>query len=199
MKHKIVPLSQLNDDQIMQLARLHHVVIHSLLTDLGLPFVERYYQIACNDLSVVGVCALAEEGSPLGWGIGSSKPNQVNGRMREAWLWFILQMARVLFTRPRLILQLVTSARSASMEIKGGAIELTYIGVDASARKQGLGRELLNAFVEAAHKKSFRSVVLSVEAENEEAIALYTRAGFEIMQTFKEGAFNRHRMELNLQ
>ena len=199
MNIKIIPVSQLNDKQISHLARLHHAVLHSLLSELGLPIVEKYYQVACTDTLVVGVCAVGQDGSLLGWGIGSSKPNQVNGRMREAWGWLIFQMIRVLVTRPRLILQLVASARSASIELKEDAIELTYLGVDTAARNQGLGRELLDAFVQSARQRGYRSVVLSVEAENKDAIALYTGAGFAIVYSFKEGRFHRYRMELIFQ
>ena len=66
MNYKIVPLSHLNNDHIKELARLHRRVMHSLLTDLGLPFVERYYQIARADSSVIGVCVLNADGNPLG-------------------------------------------------------------------------------------------------------------------------------------
>jgi len=197
MNYKTTPLSQLNNEQIIQLAHLHHKVMPSLLSELGLPIVERYYQIACADSSVVGVCAVAEDGHPLGWAVGSSKPDQLNGRLREAWGWFILQMIRVLVTRPNLIFQLAASARSSFMNLKEGAIELTYFGVDSSMRGRGLGRELLTAFLGAAREQGYQSVVLSVEVENEGAIALYTRAGFEFVASFKEGKFNRHRMELN--
>ncbi|MEW6084868.1 MAG: GNAT family N-acetyltransferase [Chloroflexota bacterium] len=198
MNYKIIPLSHLNGEQVEGLARLHHRVMHSLLTDLGLPFVERYYRIAGRDSSVVGMCAVDNDGNLLGWAAGSPKPNQVNRRMRDAWMWFIIQMLRVSLTRPKLIRQLVASARSSSAEMKAGAIELTYLGVDASARKQGLGRALLNAFLEAARAKKFSTVELSVEADNAGAIALYTKAGFAIIASFKEGAFDRHRMELKL-
>lgn len=203
MNYKLIPLSHLNDNQIKGLARLHHRVMHSLLTDLGLPFVERYYRVASRDSSVTGMCAVdsgkgGDTSTLLGWAVGSPTPNRLARRMREAWAWFFLQMLRVSLTRPKLIWQLVASARSSSVEMKAGAIELTYIGVDASARKQGLGRSLLNAFIEAAREKKFSSVELSVEADNADAIALYTQAGFVIMASFKEGAFDRHRMELKL-
>lgn len=198
MNFKITPLSHLNDDQIKGLARLHHRVMHSLLTDLGLPFVERYYRIASRDSSVIGMCAVNDEGNLLGWAVGSPKPNQIARRMREAWAWFLIQMLRVSLTHPKLILQLVASARSSSVEMNEGTIELTYIGADAPTRKQGLGHALLNAFIEAARAKKFSAVELSVEADNAGAIALYTKAGFEIIASFKEGAFDRHRMELKL-
>lgn len=198
MKHTIIPVSQLMDQQIAELARLHHTVMHSLLSDLGLPVVERYYQIAHKDVKVIGFCALSESGNPLGWAIGSPKPDQLNRRLRAALFWFIFQMCRVLITRPRVIGQLWTSIRTTSGTMPAGAIELTYLGVDISARRHGVGREVLNAFLQSARDTRYRSVVLSVEAENKGAIALYTRAGFKIIDTFTEGSFHRHRMELIL-
>ena len=198
MSHILLPVSQLNDQQIAKLARLHQGVLHSLLTDLGLPIVERYYQMACKDSTVIGFCTLSESGQPLGWAIGSPKPDQLNGRLREPLLWFISQMIRVLITRPRVIGQLLTSMRTVSAPLPLGAIELTYLGVEPSVRRQGIGREVLRSFLQAAQDSKYHSVVLSVEAENKDAIALYTMAGFRITETFTEGNFHRNRMELTL-
>jgi ribosomal protein S18 acetylase RimI-like enzyme len=198
MKYIIVPVAQLNGLQILELARLHQAVMHSLLSELGLPVVERYYQIAAKDSTVIGLCALSETGQLPGWAIGSPRPDQLNGRLREGLLWFISQTIRVLVTRPRLIRQLWASMRTASAPIPAGGIELTYLGVEHSARKQGVGREILQAFLRAARDAKYHLVVLSVEVENLDAIALYTRAGFAITGTFTEGSFHRHRMELTL-
>lgn len=198
MNFRIIPVTQLSEKQIAELAGLHQRVMHSLLSDLGLPVIERYYRLAIKDSTVIGFCAVSEAGNPLGWAIASSNPNQINGRLREAFLWFILQMIRVLITRPRVIGQLLTSMRTASVPLPIGAIELTYLGMEPSARRQGVGREVLRFFLQAAQEAKYHSVVLSVEAENKAAIALYTRAGFSITQTFTEGSFHRHRMELTL-
>ena len=181
----------------MEVAKLHHAVLHSLLSELGLPFVERYYQIAREDDSVIGLCALSEEEKPLGWVIGSSKPEQVNGRLREPLTWFVSQLVRVLLNHPGLFWQLVASSRSASLELKPDCIELVYIGVGPSVRGQGLGRRLMDAFIQASAEE-YRCVTLSVEEENAEAIQLYTKAGYRITETIIEGKFKRHRMELKI-
>ena len=83
--------------------------------------------------------------------------------------------------------------------MKSNAIELTYIGVAPDQRGKGLGRDLLNAFIEASRVAGYRSVILSVEKENESAIALYEKAGFKVIRTFSEGRYKRHRMELTLE
>ena len=36
MKYERIPLAKLQDDQLKQLAQLHHSVMHTLLADLGL-------------------------------------------------------------------------------------------------------------------------------------------------------------------
>ena len=197
MDYRIVPIRQLSDRQISEVAKLHHEVLHSLLSELGLPFLERYYRIVRDDEAVIGFCVLAEDGSSLGWVVGASKPDQVNGRLREPLSWFIPQILQVLFTRPALIWQLVLSSRSASFEMKPGCIELVYLGVAASTRGRGLGRKLMDVFVQAC-AKDYRYISLSVEEENTDAIRLYTKAGYKIMETIVEGRYKRHRMELNI-
>lgn len=199
MNHRIIPLSQLNEGQIKYLAHLHSRAVQSLLGNLGLPFIERYYQIVRTDASVIGIGTLGPDETPLGWAVGSSKPDQLIGRLREAPVWFALQLMRAVVARPLLLPQLLASARMVSIPLKSGAVELTYIAVVESVRRQGLGRALLLAFLEAALERKFRSVELSVEAENTDAIALYTGVGFQITASFKEGAYYRYRMELILE
>jgi ribosomal protein S18 acetylase RimI-like enzyme len=201
MDYELVALSQLKDDHLKQLAELHHSVMHTLLADLGLPIVLRYYQIARSDNSVVGICALNPSKKIIGWAIGSPHPDRINSALRSSLLWFAFQMLRVLLTHPFAFWQLISSvlSSSAETEMKSDAIELTYIGVAPDQRGRGLGKDLLNIFIEASRAASYRSVVLSVEKENESAISLYKKTGFKITKTFSEGRYKRHRMELILE
>jgi len=200
MEHKIIPLRDLNDEQVLELARLHHNVMHSLLTDLGLPFLERYYQLAQANGNVIGFCAVSENGTPLGWVSGSPKPDQLNGRLREPFNWFILQTLRLFFTHPRVLWQLVSSIFSSSgqFDMKDDAIELTYIGVSGEQKGTGIGTKLMESFITASREAGYHSVLLSVEVDNQPAIALYKKTGFEIIRTFSEGRYQRHRMELKI-
>jgi len=201
MEYEHIPLAKLEDDQLKQLAQLQHSVMPTLLADLGLPMVLRYYQIARSDKSVVGICALDPSKKIIGWAMGSPRPDRINSALRSPLLWFAFQMLRVTFTRPVIFFQLISSvlSSSAETEMKSDAIELTYIGVAADQRNKGLGKDLLNAFIEMSREACYRSVVLSVERDNEPAIALYQKAGFKIIKTFSEGRYDRHRMELILE
>jgi ribosomal protein S18 acetylase RimI-like enzyme len=200
MNYELVLLSELEPDGLKSLAALHHSVMPTLLSDLGLPIVLRYYQVAQNDPSVIGVCAVAPSGELLGWALGSPHPEQLNSNLRTPLVWFLFQMLRLVFTRPLVLWQLAASVLNppGQQEMASGAIELTYIGVALQQRDRGLGKALLNAFVEASRSRGYRSVLLSVETLNSPAISLYQKAGFRIISTYSEGRFQRYRMELAL-
>jgi len=200
MDERLIELSQLPAADLERLAVLHVSVMHTLLSDLGLPLVRRYYQVARADPNVIGLCFQSVSGEIVGWAMGSSSPDRINAQLRFPLAWFALQMFRVLLTRPLVLLQLIASifASSSPSDLKVGAVELTYIGVASAQRRKGLARKLLNAFIEASRAHGYRSVVLSVEQENTAAIALYQKAGFQTIKIFKEGHYQRHRMELTL-
>ena len=200
MDYALVEFSQLDTDGMNRLAALHHSVMHTLLSDLGLPMVLRYYQVAQSDPSVIGLCAVSTSGEMLAWALGSSHPDLINSRLRTPFTWFLFQLLRLTLTRPLVLWQLISSVLSSSKRspTESGAIELTYIGVASNQRKKGLGRKLLDAFIEASRSSGYHSVVLSVEMENAPAIALYEKAGFKIIQSFSEGRYKRHRLELIL-
>jgi ribosomal protein S18 acetylase RimI-like enzyme len=200
MDDRLIEFSQLTDDEIKRVAVLHHSVMHTLLSDLGLPMILRYYQLAQADPKAVGLCVIATNGELLGWAMGSPHPDKINAQLRSPLSWFVLQMVRVMFTRPAVLWQLISSVLSTSNQaaIKNDAIELTYIGVSSDQRGMGVGRKLLKAFIEASRSNGYHSAVLSVEKENSPAITLYERAGFKVIQTFSEGRYQRHRMELTL-
>ena len=199
MDTRLIELSQLTHDEIKRLAVLHHSVMHTLLSDLGLPLVWRYYQIAKADSKVIGFCAMSVSGEVLGWAMGSPHPDKINGQLRSPPAWFFLQILRVTLTHPAVVWQLISSVLSTSQtELEKDTVELTYIGVSSTERGRGVGKKLLNSFIEASRSKGYRSVVLSVEKENLPAISLYEKEGFKVVSTFSEGRYQRHRMELTL-
>jgi len=200
MDVSLVDFAQLSDDDIKRLAVLHHSAMHTLLSELGLPVVLRYYQLAKVEPEVLGMCAVSTSGEILGWAMGSPYPDRINAGLRSPLSWFLAQMFRLMLTRPLVLWQLISTVLSSSsqVEMTSGAIELTYIGVAANQRRRGMGAKLLNAFIEASRAHGYRSVILSVEKENSSALVLYERAGFKVIRTFTEGRFARHRMELTL-
>jgi len=61
--------------------------------------------------------------------------------------------------------------------------EVTALGIATARQGQGLGRRLLRYAVDFAARRGFRSVMLSVNAENESALRLYLAEGFKPIET----------------
>lgn len=67
----------------------------------------------------------------------------------------------------------------AAMGWSAGPVgELQRIAVSPGARRQGLGRVLLQAFVEACRARGAEELWLEVRADNTPALGLYRAAGF---------------------
>ncbi len=211
MDFTFTPLADIPQASLPGLASLHAATMPTLLTDLGLPFLLRYYQLAQKSPSVIAFIALhptTEHKAPsidndsliTAYCLGSPNPAALNAKLRQPITWFSIQMLKLAFTRPSILIQLTQSILTASNanSLRPGQIELTYIGVALQSRGQGLGLALLQKFAESARTAGYTSIALSVETDNPAAIGLYTKFGFTITQTFTEGRYHRHRMEYSL-
>jgi ribosomal protein S18 acetylase RimI-like enzyme len=192
---ELVPLTDLSASQRARLADLHLETMRTLLSDMGSPFVRRYYELACHDPSFIGVCAV-DGGDPCGYAVGTPDPGRLFAGLRSPARWFAWHVARLAVVQPAVVMQLAGAAfRSSRHALPPGGVELTYIGVAPAARGSGLGSRLLAEFRRAARAAGHGSIALSVESDNAPAIALYKKAGFHAVDTFREGRFRRHRME----
>lgn len=63
--------------------------------------------------------------------------------------------------------------------------EIRTIGVLAGSRKLGIGQELLEHCLREAHRKGYTTCNLTVAAENERALGLYLRCGFNTIEKFR--------------
>lgn len=64
--------------------------------------------------------------------------------------------------------------------------ELTNIAVSPSARKRGIGRQLLEALMQIAEQKNIQRIILEVRSSNEPAQTLYRMMGFEEIAVRKD-------------
>ena len=67
-----------------------------------------------------------------------------------------------------------------NLGLRGEDAWIGGVGVVASARRQGIGEELMRALHEQAHKRGVRDVWLEVIDRNESAYALYLKLGYRI-------------------
>src|SRR5512140_3851196 len=130
MQTAFTPLSALDDTTLARLARLHLQVMQTLLSEVGAPFVLRYYQVARPLPAVIGLCALGLNGEIQGWAVGSPDPAGLTSHLRQPFGWFAAQMLRLVFTRPGALLDLARSLFVPAQvnALAPGQVELTYIG-----------------------------------------------------------------------
>lgn len=58
-------------------------------------------------------------------------------------------------------------------------VHITNVAIDMDYRSSGYGRALMEAFLEACHKRGARTATLEVREDNTPALALYESLGFE--------------------
>jgi ribosomal protein S18 acetylase RimI-like enzyme len=200
MKYTLHPIHQIDPALIVPLARLHEASMRILLSDMGFPFVLRYFQIAVQEPRVVGFYVLSEANLLIGYVVGTPRPSELNSRLTSPFLWFAAQCLRLLFTRPRVLWQAIISSRSLSRQVasEAEAIELVYVSVDPEARGQGIGQMLLHAFQEASRTAGFKRVVAIQELDNMPSIALFASMDYKVKDKYREGQYDRQRVELIL-
>lgn len=200
MKYALHPFRQIDPEMLQAVARLHQSTMHVLLTDLGYPFVLKYFQTASRDPDVIGFYALSKGSELKGFVVGSPRPGDINSELTKPIKWFLGQCISLLFTRPGVLFQAMISMLSLSRQTERTpyAIELVYVSVDPTARGYGLGRTLLQAFHEAGRAAGYERVRASQELDNQASIGLFASLGYRVIRKFREGRYHRQRLELIL-
>lgn len=62
-----------------------------------------------------------------------------------------------------------------------GETDMMNIAVHPDYRKQGVGKDLINALIEALKERNSHSLMLEVRSSNEPAKSLYLKMGFEVV------------------
>jgi ribosomal protein S18 acetylase RimI-like enzyme len=200
MKYSLYPIHQIDPALITPMAKLHESALKILLSEMGFPFVLRYFQLAVEDPSVIGFYAMSEANTLIGYVVGAPRPDELNSKLTRPRLWFLGQCLRLLFTRPKVLWQAVVSSLTLSKQVASetDAIEVVYMSVDPQARGQGLGRALMQAFHDASREAGYKRVFGSQEVDNNTSIGLLTSMGYKVKYTFREGHYDRQRIELIL-
>jgi ribosomal-protein-alanine N-acetyltransferase len=87
----------------------------------------------------------------------------------------------------------------AGLVTSGGDADVQTLAVSPRAQGRGLARALLGDLLEAAARRGCHDVLLEVRADNDRAIALYERAGFEriaVRRGYYRGGVDAHVMRL---
>jgi len=200
MEYTILPIKQASPEMLSRLAHLHHRADHGLLSDLGYPFVRRYFDAVISDARVLGFYALSEDGELIGYTVGSPDPAALTLQLTRPRIWFLLQVLKVLFTKPTAFFQLLVSSIKVQGQMKDeeDAIESIYLTVDPKFRGHGMGRIIQQALIKAAREAGYRRILGSIQTWNKASLAVTTANGFKVKDTFREGKYMRYRVELEL-
>jgi len=198
MKYTICNLCEIDPELLPKLAMIH-MGDHGLLSELGYPFVEKYFKIVYQDKQVVAVYAQNDEtGELIGYNIAAPDPASLTGQLTSDRVWFIKQIIKTSLSRPLAILQLVVSSltmRTQQMKNEPDAIESLYLTVSPNYRGKGMGRIIQQGLFKAACEAGYKRIVGSIEITNQASINMCLANGFTITKTFREGKYTRHRIE----
>ena len=136
----------------------------------------------------------------MGYGIASPEPESLTSQLTNDKNWFIKEIVKLFFTRPRVFVQLVISSITikGQMNNEADSIECVYFSVDPKYQGQKLGRTLQKALMDRSREAGYKKMYASIETWNKASLAATQSNGFTIAKTFREGTYYRHRMETKL-
>ena len=160
------------------------------LTRMGREFLRRYYALVLNYRA--GIILVSERcGTLEGFACGFVEPSEFYRLMWRNKRVFALPALLSLIRHPSLfagvlygVQRIQTSAFTSELS---ASCELSSIAVVPEASGNGLGKALLQAFLEQSRSMDAQYVYLTTDAdENESANALYRQVGFQHTQRFMQ-------------
>jgi glycosyltransferase involved in cell wall biosynthesis/ribosomal protein S18 acetylase RimI-like enzyme len=162
---------------------------HFFLTRLGTTFLRRYYEQVLRYAS--GIVLVSECNGVLnGFACGFGDPAEFYRSMWRRRMAFALPAAAALLRNPFLgghMLNAVRRIQTSATEGPPSSCELSSIAVTPEASGNGLGKDLLRAFLEQSWVRQAQCVYLTTDAAgNEAANALYREIGFQRSRCFQQ-------------
>jgi colanic acid biosynthesis glycosyl transferase WcaI len=158
------------------------------LTLLGPSFLRAYYRAVLQ--FVGGYLFVAEENEQIvGFVAGFLTPEQFYGGLKQTPCRFVLPLLTGLARRPWLAGRLasrvwsvaIRGRRPAGGEAKCVRVELSSLAVHPSLQGRGIGRRLMNTFVEAVKDTPANLVSLTTDAHGNDGVnSFYERVGFKL-------------------
>lgn len=184
----VVPITA-SADCLRELSQVHRrAFAGSFTVALGSRYVRAMLGWFCSAPERIALKAVGDDGRAVGYVFGApvGYAGQMSRELASAalagilwhpWLLGHAEFRAKLKTRIQLL-----AGRSnktlATPVLPEPCVALVGIGVDHSARAQGVGSQLMDAFESQCRTRGARSMRLSVRDENQAAISLYTRHGW---------------------
>ena len=176
------------EEDLPRIAAIHQKAFSNFfLTRLGGEFLRRYYRLVLRYRA--GIVLVSEScGALEGFACGFIDPAEFYRLMSCNSRLFVLPAMRALVRQPSLATRVLRAVqriqRPASGEL-APSCELSSVAVAPEAGGRGLGKALVEAFLERAWSMGARRVCLTTDADaNEPANALYRKTGFQHTRRF---------------
>ena len=188
----LADIRRAESSDLQEIAAIHRSAFgNSFLSNLGSEFLERYYSMILGYKD--GILLVAPgSGRTEGFVAGFLKPASFYRQMwRPNWQSpsLIGPTFRAVLRQPSLIGRVIYHARRLGKPIErcSAACELSSIAVRPEAGKKGVGRALVQAFLDGAWARDSHYVYLTTDAEgNDAANHLYGRLGFQLGRQFEQ-------------
>jgi len=201
MDFKIV---ELEDKHICDVVDVHMRAFPGFFTTfLGPGFVKEIHKYYLSDPTEIGFVAEDNQtGEVLGFIVGPMSPNSCFKKLvKKRWLAFGLASITAVLKRPVIIKRLLRGFFYRGDPPQGSKrAYLSGVAVCPKAQKKGLGRALVETWVQEVAQRDGTGCYLTTDTENNEAInSFYLKLGWKVESTYTtpEGrVMNRYILDL---
>jgi ribosomal protein S18 acetylase RimI-like enzyme len=175
-------------DDLPDIVTIHQKAFSQFfLTKMGTAFLHRYYGLVLDYRAGI-VLVNERRGTLNGFACGFVDPSEFYQLMWCSRRYFMMPALCALLHHPSLavnILNGVKRIQTSASQATARSCELSSIAVAPDAGSNGLGRNLVQAFLAQAWSMDAQYVYLTTDANsNEQANALYRRSGFQQTRCF---------------
>ena len=185
MKSKITKLSKTKIEQVVDV----HLKSFSgfFLTFLGRRFLTLFYRGVIREPTGIALVYL-ENSKVVGFVVGMMNPSGFYARLlRRDWFRFGMASIPAVLKKPKSVFRLLRALSRPSTTPKDPKVaELSSIAVLPEYQGKGIGKSLVNAFIQEVKKRGGKFIYLTTDACNNETVnRFYQKIGFKLKRSFE--------------
>lgn len=158
------------------------------LSFLGARFLFLFYSAVCATSECISFVYLSSDSKPEGFVVGAINPQGFFSELlRRDWFKFGLASLGAICKKPSIIKRIIRALHLPSENPKGNGIAgLFSIGVLPKLQGTGVGKELIEAFLNEAKRLRCKRVFLTTDRDNNEIInTFYSGLRFKVERQFE--------------
>jgi ribosomal protein S18 acetylase RimI-like enzyme len=182
-----IRIRQIAQVDVKRVVDIHLQVFEGFfLAFLGPYFLEVFYSAIVDDPTGISLLAYDDQ-NMYGFVVGTSNPSGFYLRLIKHKLWkFVIASLQPFFKNPKILPRLL---RALLMPNKAALPDgwglLMSFGVSNEVQNNGVGRLLINAFLEEATQRGLKRVYLTTDEDNNGKVnAFYNKIGFRCENSF---------------